>query len=99
VTRPPLLDVPSATEIRLAPERASLALLNAALVVSARALIVEHPTAIARDEPRALDPPTLALARGLLDQFDDLRAEIARYLAAVERSVAPVSAEGEVSPF
>lgn len=96
---PPRLNFPSAGEIRLAPERASLALLHAALLVAARSLVVEHPTAMARDEPRVLDPPTLSLARGLLEQFDELSAEISRYLAAVERATSPRPAEDNVSPF
>ena len=41
--RSPPLVIPSLNDIRFAPERASLVILQAALVIAARALAVEHP--------------------------------------------------------
>ena len=51
IRSPPLI-IPSINDIRFAPERAALVLLQAALVIAANAVTAERPTAVARDDPR-----------------------------------------------
>lgn len=85
---PPLV-IPSVNDIRFAPERASLVILQAALIVAARAIAVEHPSVQACDDPRIFDPPMLACARELLDQFNSLTDSLERYFAAVDDVAEP----------
>lgn len=80
----PTLDLPNARDISRAPERQSLAMLHAALLLTEQALLAEHPTALRHDEPRTFDPPTLALARDLLACSSTLRHALARYQKAVD---------------
>lgn len=87
--RSPPLVIPSINDIRFAPERAALVLLQAALVIAARAVAVERPSAVSHDDPRIFDPPTVARARELLDQFGDLTDSIERYFAAVDDAAEP----------
>lgn len=88
IRSPPLM-IPSVNDIRFAPERASLVILQAALIVAARAIAVEHPSVMSCDDPRIFDPPTLARARELLDEFNNLTDSLERYFSAVDDVVAP----------
>lgn len=87
--RSPPLVIPSLNDIRFAPERASLVILQAALVIAARAVTVEHPSAISHDDPRIFDPPTVARARELLEQFNELTDSLERYFATVDDLAQP----------
>lgn len=84
--RSPPLVIPSIRDIRSAPERASLVILQAALVVAARAIAVEHPSAVSSDDPRIFGPASVARARDLLEQFGELTESLERYLAAVDNA-------------
>jgi hypothetical protein len=95
----PSLNLPSARDISLAPERQSLAMLQAALLVAEQALLAEHPTALRHDEPRIFDPPTLALARELLACSSELRHVLDRYQKAVEHAAALVHFHQDDIPF
>ena len=88
IRSPPLI-IPSINDIRFAPERAALVLLQAALVIAANAVTAERPTAVARDDPRIFDPPTVARARELLYQFGELTDSLERYFAAVDDVAEP----------
>ncbi len=79
--RSPPLVIPSVNDIRFAPERASLVILQAALVVAARAIAVEHPSLMSRDDPRIFDPPMLARAREMLDQLNELAESLEESVA------------------
>lgn len=74
-------------------------ILQAALIVAARALAVEHPSVQSRDDPRIFDPPTLAKARELLDQFNELTDSLKRNFAAVDDVAPPKSATRDDSDF
>lgn len=87
--RSPPLVMPSVNDIRFAPERASLVILQASLVMAARVIAVEHPSVMSHDDPRIFDPPTLARARELLDQFNELTDSLERYFAAVDDVARP----------
>ena len=97
--RSPPLVMPSVKDIRLAPERATLVILQAALVIAARALAVEHPSVMAYDDPRIFDPPTLARARELLEQFNGLSESLERYFAAIDDVTRPHDATNDLSIF
>jgi len=99
MTRSPPLVIPSVNDIRFAPERASLVILQASLVVAARVLAVEHPSVMSRDDPRIFDPPTLAHARELLDQFNELTDSLERYFAAVDDVAEPTGTAHDDSIF
>ncbi|MBK9260446.1 MAG: hypothetical protein IPM54_11490 [Polyangiaceae bacterium] len=73
--------------------------MQAALIVAARALAVEHPSVQSRDDPRLFDPPTLAHARELLDQFNELADSLERYFAAVDDAAEPKSVAFDDSIF
>jgi hypothetical protein len=75
---------PRIEDLALARELAELAILDLALDVSARVLRFEHPTAAELPEPT--DPPTLNLARELLQRIRGLRAELRRYRIAIDKS-------------
>jgi hypothetical protein len=75
---------PRIEDLALARELAELAILDLALDVSARVLRFEHPTATELPEPT--DPPTLNLARELLQRIRGLRAELRRYRIAIDKS-------------
>ena len=94
--RSPPLVIPSVNDLRFAPERASLVILQAALVIAARAIAVEHPSVQSRDDPRIFDPPTLARARELLDQFNALTDSLERYFAAVDHVAKPVALDDSI---
>jgi hypothetical protein len=95
---PPLV-IPSVNDIRFAPERATLVILQAALVIAARALAVEHPSVMAHDNPCKFDSIPLARARELLDQFNGLTDSIERYFAAVDDLARPHDATNDLSIF
>lgn len=97
--RSPPLVIPSVSDIRFAPERASLVILQAALLVAARALVVEHPSVQSRDDPRLFDPPSLARARELLDQFNELTDSLERYFAILDDVAEPKSVALDDSIF
>lgn len=97
--RSPTLIIPSVNDIRFAPERASLVILHAALVVAARAVVVERPSAVSQDDPRIFDPPTVVRARELLDQFNALADSLERYFAAVDDVAEPTSVVHDDSIF
>jgi hypothetical protein len=67
--------------LRLAPELASLALLEDALRISLLALLAEHPTLAFFPEPP--EPPSLRRARHLLCAVRTLRRALDRYRASV----------------
>lgn len=70
----------------LAPEMASLRILQEALDVARLALFAQHPTLVG-DFVHRRDPPTLRTAHRLLCRTVDLRSAISAYVAAVEHAV------------
>jgi hypothetical protein len=79
------LALPRPDDLNLAPERAALALLVAALSVASAAVLAENPdVAILGDPEHGRDPPlTTRLAARLISRADTLHDLIAAYLAAV----------------
>lgn len=83
-----------------APELASLAIVEAALIAALVALRVEHPTLDDLAEPQ--EPPSLHRARSLVASAAVLAVSLRRYrvavLAALRPRPAPASASG-APPF
>jgi hypothetical protein len=98
IRSPPLI-IPSVNDIRFAPDRASLVILQAALIVAARAIAAEHPSVMSCDDPRIFDPSTLARARELIDRFNALTESLERYFAAVDDLIEPNQAAHDESIF
>jgi len=97
MTRPrrPLLppSPPRVPELILAPELATILLLEHALDIAAQALLAEHPTladdfATARD-----DAPVLALAGTIRRRAAALERVLRRYRRAVRDSARPLQSE------
>ena len=86
----PITNLADERLLRRFPEAATLAVLDAALVATAAALRVEHPTL--DDVP--FDPeyelaPSLLIASLILARADELRDLLQLYSAAVQRPVLP----------
>jgi hypothetical protein len=82
----PVLGLPRPDDLHNAPERAALALLDAALAVARAALLAENPdVAVLRDPLCGRDPPpTTILAARLVARGDALHELLACYLAALD---------------
>jgi len=80
------LALPRPDDLNDAPERAALALLDAALLVARAALLAENPeVAILGDPQHGRAPPlTALLAARLVARLTTLHDLIAAYLAAVD---------------
>ena len=76
---------PRPEDLFRARELAEIALLDAALDVSARSLLHEHPTL--RHWPGPQEPGSLRAARRLAILIRRLRTEIGRYRAALPRFI------------
>jgi hypothetical protein len=81
-----ILCLPRPDDLNAAPERAALALLDAALSVARAALLAENPeVAILGDPEHGRDPPlTALLAARLAARASTLHDLIVAYLAAVD---------------
>jgi|HubBroStandDraft_1064217.scaffolds.fasta_scaffold22689_4 hypothetical protein len=78
--------LPRPDDLHTAPERAALALLDAALAVARAALLAENPDVATLGDPEyGLDPPlTCILAACIVERGDALHDLVASYLAAVD---------------
>ncbi len=77
--------LPRPDDLLNAPERAVLALLDAALAVARAALLAENPdVAVLGDPVYGHDPPTCALAARLVASADALHHLLAAYLDALD---------------
>jgi hypothetical protein len=78
--------LPSPDELREDPERAALAVLDAALAVARAALIAENPDIVLLGDPDyGKDPPkTRVLAARLLVRVDKLRDLLDRYVLVLD---------------
>ena len=78
--------LPRPNDLLVAPERAALALLDAALAVARAALLAENPeVASLGDHEHGRDPPrTCVLAARLVARGDALHELVARYLVALD---------------
>jgi hypothetical protein len=81
----------------LAPELATLALLDSALTICATALRAEHPT-LDHDLRPDPEPPSLREARWLLAAAQRFRCTVARYRNAVFDSLVPLR-DRDPNPF
>ena len=79
--------LPRPDDLSTAPERAALALLDAALAVASAALLAENPDVATLGDPvYGRDPPmTCALAARLVVRADALHDLVACYLAALDQ--------------
>jgi hypothetical protein len=82
----PTLVLPRPDALAVAPERAALALLDAALSVATAAVLAENPdVAILGDPEHGRDPPrTTQLAARIAVRADALHDLVAAYLTAVD---------------
>jgi len=83
----PTLGLPRPDDLHNAPERAALALLDAALAVARAALLAENPDiAVLGDREYLVSepPPTTMIAARLVVRADALHEIIAGYLAALD---------------
>ncbi len=82
----PTLALPRPDDLHDAPERAALAMLDAALAIARAALFAQNPeVALLGDPVYGRDPPpTALLAARLAARADALHDVIAAYLAALE---------------
>jgi hypothetical protein len=83
----PTLVLPRPYDLHNAPERAALALLDAALAVARASLLAENPDVAVLEDPvhgGADPPPSTVLAARLVVRGDALHELIARYLAVLE---------------
>lgn len=82
----PTLGLPRPDDLHNAPERAALALLDAALAVARAALLAENPdVATLGDLEHGREPPlTTVLAAHLVGRGDALHDLVARYLDAID---------------
>jgi hypothetical protein len=78
--------LPRPADLGAAPERAALALLDAALAVARAALLAHNPDVVSLGDPRyGRDPPrTTLLAARLAARTDALHDLVAAYLAALD---------------
>jgi hypothetical protein len=85
--------LPRPDDLLNAPERAPLALLDAALAVARAALLAENPdVAVLGDPAYGNDPPTCVLAARLVAHADAMHHLLAAYFDAlddVERVLSP----------
>jgi hypothetical protein len=81
-----MASLPSPDQLQEAPERAALALLDAALAVARAALIAENPDIVLLGDPdHGRDPPkTRVLAGRLLVRVDKLRDLLDRYVLELD---------------
>jgi hypothetical protein len=79
------LKTPSWRDLLLAPELASLAVLDAALAVAEQSLYFEHRIDDSLDAPDPDDAPVLVAARLLITRIAELRGLLDWYRAAVGR--------------
>ena len=79
--------LPQSDDLVVAPERAALALLDAALTVARAALLAENPDVASLGEPTygRDPPPTCVLAARFVVHADALHDLVARYLAAIDQ--------------
>lgn len=88
--------LPTSAQIMMAPERAILASLDAALQLAVRVLQVEHSSLGERrrpgDEP---EPPQLALAVSICILAESLHELIARYRAVTEHALGDADPDDE----
>jgi len=76
--------LPRPDDLLNAPERAALALLDAALAVARAALLAENPdVAVLGDPVYGHDPPTCVLAARLVAHADAMHHLLAAYLDAL----------------
>ncbi|HXW58295.1 MAG TPA: hypothetical protein VEJ23_02330 [Solirubrobacteraceae bacterium] len=82
----PTLGLPRPDDLHNAPERAALALLDAALAVARAALLAENPDVAALGDPvyERDPPPTTLLAARLVARSDALHDLLTRYLHALD---------------
>jgi hypothetical protein len=81
----PTLALPRPDDLHNAPERAALALLDAALAVARAALLAENPdVAVLGNYLDSDPPPTTMLAARLVVRGDALHELIASYLVALD---------------
>lgn len=82
----PALVLPRPAALAAAPERAALALLDAALAVATAAVLAENPDVATLGDPEhGRDSPlTARLAASLADRADALHRLVVAYLAAVD---------------
>lgn len=82
-----LVALPRPDDLNTAPERAALALLDAALAVASAALLAENPDVATLGDPvYGRDPPmTCVLAARLVTRADALHDLVAGYLAALDQ--------------
>lgn len=78
----PTLALPRPEDLHSAPERAALALLDAALAIATAALLAQNPDVATLGDPQyGRDPPlTTLLAARLVARSDALHHLLARYL-------------------
>jgi len=94
----PTLGLPRPDDLHNAPERAALALLDAALAVARAALLAENPDiAVLGDREYLVSdpPPTTMLAARLVVRGDALHELIAGYLNALD----DLDHENDDTPF
>jgi hypothetical protein len=94
--RPP----PTVPDLVVAPELATLALLDAALEVAVAALLAEHMTLIDDLRPTGRDGPIVELADLVCRRAGSLRGILARYVRAVRDAASdtPVDPDADL-PF
>jgi len=82
-----LVALPRPEDLLTAPERAALALLDAALAVARAALLAENPDVATLGDPEhGRDPPlTCVLAARLVARGDALHDLVASYLAVLDQ--------------
>ncbi len=80
------LALPRPEALAVAPERAALVLLDAALAVARAALLAHNPDVVLLGGPKygRDPPPTTVLAARLVGRADALHLLLAQYLAALE---------------
>jgi hypothetical protein len=84
------LSPPTVPELVHAPELATIALLEHALDLAARALLAEHPTLADDFAGTRDDGPVLTLAHAISRQAAVLEQALRRYRQAVRETAAPV---------
>jgi hypothetical protein len=94
--RPP----PTVPDLVVAPELATLALLDAALEVAVAALLAEHMTLIDDLRPSGRDGPVVELADVVCRRAGSLRNVLARYTRAVRDAANDVPVDPDTDlPF
>jgi hypothetical protein len=85
--------IPTPAQLRVAPQLAALAILDAALITAEEALLAHHPVLDELDVILHGDPPPPdgCLVPILIAHFDELHHLLGRYQAAVRTSLLAVS--------